>query len=113
MRRFEVPPRFHRSGFQDQDGAAKSARFLVKHVCDTLGLSDLADTDLLDVGCGTKFTEAFLNDGIAIQRYVGVDVYGEMIEFLREAVDDPRFEYFHLDVRNELYNPDAQPMTAN
>ena len=84
---------------------------MAQYVCATLGLRDLADTELLDVGCGTKFTEAFLNDGLAIKRYVGVDVYGEMVEFLQESADDPRFEYFHLDVRNELYNPDAPPMT--
>jgi SAM-dependent methyltransferase len=69
--------------------------------------------ELLDIGCGTKFSEAFLNDDIPIESYVGVDVYGEMIEFLQREVDDSRFEYFHLDVRNELYNPDAPPMKAD
>jgi SAM-dependent methyltransferase len=113
MTQLEIPERFDRSAHGSLERAAESARFLVRYVCETLGLADLGDTELLDVGCGTKFSEAFLNDGIPIGRYVGVDVYGEMIEFLQESVADPRFEYFHLDVRNELYNPDAQPMTAD
>ena len=74
-------------------------------MCDAIGLTDLSRTELLDVGCGTKFSEAFLNHDVPIKRYVGIDIYGEMIEFLQHEVDDPRFEYVHLDVRNELYHP--------
>ena len=110
MARLEIPTRFDRSAHGSLERAAESARFLIRYVCDTVGLTDLGATELLDVGCGTKFSEAFLNDGFPIKRYVGVDVYGEMIEFLRQEVSDPRFEYFHLDVRNELYNPDTPPM---
>jgi SAM-dependent methyltransferase len=95
------------------DRTDESARFLIRHVCDAIGVSDLSSTELLDVGCGTKFSEAFLNHEVPIKGYVGVDVYGEMIEFLQREVDDPRFEYVHFDVRNELYNPDAAPMTAS
>jgi Methyltransferase domain len=43
--------------------------------------------------------------------YVGVDVYADMIDFLKQNVADPRFGYHHIDVRNERYNPDACPMT--
>ncbi|MGH9227195.1 MAG: class I SAM-dependent methyltransferase [Acidimicrobiales bacterium] len=91
----------------------ESAVLLIRHVCDLLGLTDLSTTDVLDVGCGTRFTQAFLDHGLPIESYVGVDVDREMVELLRENVSDPRFEYHHIDVRNERYNPDAPPMTEH
>lgn len=111
MQTLEIPRKYNRSGYRNVERTTESALFLISYMCDLLGVSDLTDHDVLDVGCGTKFTEAFVNHQIAIKSYVGVDVYGEMIQFLRENVTDPRFEYFHINVRNELYNPDAPPMT--
>ena len=35
------------------------------------------------MGCGVKVTQAILNHDIPIRSYTGVDVYGEMIEFLQ------------------------------
>jgi SAM-dependent methyltransferase len=106
-----IPRKFNRSGYRNVDRTTESALFLIAHVCRLLGIDDLADNDVLDVGCGTKFTDAFINQDVAIKSYVGVDVYSEMIAFLHEKVTDPRFEYHHIDVKNELYNPDAPPMT--
>ncbi|HEY5171402.1 MAG TPA: class I SAM-dependent methyltransferase, partial [Acidimicrobiia bacterium] len=56
-------------------------------------------------------TQAFLNRGVPIKHYVGVDVSQSVIDFLRSNVSDPRFEFFHLDARNELYNPAGQPLS--
>jgi SAM-dependent methyltransferase len=111
----EIPPQFNRSAesLRDPTAAEASALFLIRYACGKLGFADLAEKEVLDVGCGTKFTHAFVNHGIPIRGYVGVDVYAEMIEFLRSNVTDPRFEYHHINVSNELYNPDAPPMTAN
>jgi SAM-dependent methyltransferase len=108
MATLDIPHRLNRAKHKS---SYEGAVFLIRHVCDMLGLPDLSDRDVLDVGCGTRFTQAFLNDALPVKTYVGVDVYGEMIEFLRTNVSDPRFEYHHVDVRNELYNPDAPPMT--
>lgn len=115
MADFEVPAEFQRSALalSEADATQESGVFLIRNACASIGVEDLADRDVLDVGCGTKFTQAFLNYRIPIRRYVGVDVYRSMIEFLRDNVRDPRFEYHHVDVRNELYNPDAPPMTED
>ena len=64
------------------------------------------------MGCGIKMTETLINEGLPIQRYVGIDVYGEMIDFLESNVEDPRFEYFHVPLHNELYNPTGERLTA-
>jgi SAM-dependent methyltransferase len=112
MATLDIPQRFNRGKHKRHDKAVDGAALLIRHVCDTLGLADLSDMEVLDVGCGTRFTQAILEHGLAVKRYVGVDVYREMIDFLRENVSDPRFEYHHVDVHNARYNPDAQPMTG-
>jgi len=106
-----IPPRLRRSAITDERATIMGAVALLEQLCDLVGVDDLSQCDMLDVGCGVKFTQAILNHDVPIKRYTGVDVYAEMIEFLRANVDDPRFEYHHVDVRNELYNPDAPPMT--
>ena len=111
MSRLEIPARFRRSAkgiVERTDERALPDRTRLSRARADRSLRNRASRRR----CGTKFTDAFLNDHLPIKRYVGVDVYGEMIEFLREAVDDPRFEYHHLHVRNALYNPDAPPMTT-
>lgn len=55
-----------------------------------LGVEHLGDIELLDMGCGTKLVEAILRHQLPIGRYVGIDVYREMIEFLQREVQDPR-----------------------
>jgi SAM-dependent methyltransferase len=93
-----------------RDVSVESAVYLINHLCEHLGLDDLGATELLDVGCGVKFTRAFLAERLPIKRYTGVDVDAEMIAFLRSNVDDPRLEYVHVDVHNDLYNPDGEPL---
>jgi SAM-dependent methyltransferase len=106
-----IPPRFRRSAVTDEAATVVGAVVLLDQLCGLVGVDDLSECDVLDVGCGVKFTQAILNHDLPIRSYTGVDVYREMIEFLRANVDDPRFEYHHVNVRNELYNPDAPPMT--
>jgi SAM-dependent methyltransferase len=106
-----VPLRFRRGARKlEEDESIDSAVWLIGHMCEHVGVDDLRDTEVLDFGCGVKFTQAFLNHSLPVKRYVGVDVYGEMIEFLRANVHDPRFEYHHIDAHNALYNPGGRPL---
>jgi SAM-dependent methyltransferase len=91
----------------DEDAEISSAVWLIRHMCAHLGLDDLGGSEVLDFGCGVKFTQALINHHLPIRRYVGIDVESEMIAFLQQHVTDARFEYHHLDARNELYNPDG------
>jgi SAM-dependent methyltransferase len=110
--RLFVPAKFER-GATHGDEAIASAIWLIEHMCEQLGFEDLADSEVLDFGCGVKFSQAIINESLPIKKYVGVDVYGEMIDFLRENVHDPRFEYFHIDAHNEMYNPDGDVLTED
>jgi hypothetical protein len=108
-----VPFELRRGARTDEDASVESAVWLIGHMCERLGLGDLGATNLLDFGCGVKFTQAFLGKSLPIRRYTGVDVYRDMIEFLRSHVEDPRFEYFHIDAHNELYNPTGERLTED
>ena len=94
----------------DQDEWMISAVALIDLLARSFGRTDLADTSVLDVGCGTRFTKAFLERGVPIGRYVGVDASTEVVDFLRVNVTDPRCEYHHIDARSDLYNPTGQPL---
>ena len=102
--------RFDRGAYRDPEASATSARWLLSHLARSVGRDDLGGTDVLDVGCGVKFTQAILNHDIPIGTYTGVDVHRPMIEVLQAEVTDPRFTYHHFPVRNALYHPDAEPM---
>ncbi len=102
-----VPPELERSHGGLRDGARvdASALALLDVLCTILGTTDLSGVRCLDVGCGVKFSRALVNRNLPIGRYFGVDVYAPVVEFLTEAVVDPRFAYAHFDVANERYNP--------
>jgi SAM-dependent methyltransferase len=111
--RLDVPRRFQRSLKKDEEFAILSARLMIPELARLCGHDDLGELSVLDVGCGVKFSQVLVNDGLPIGRYVGVDVYRPMIEFLRENVTDERFEFHHVDFRNERYNPEGIAMTAD
>lgn len=110
MAKLDVPRKLNRSAYLDQAEHRRSARVLLALVADAAGRDDLSAVDLLDVGCGTKFSEAIVNDDLPIRSYHGADVNRDVIEHLSAHNPDPRFSYHHVPVRNDLYNPDAPQM---
>jgi SAM-dependent methyltransferase len=106
-----VPAELRRNNVRDPVAVVDAAVELIDHMCRHIGVSDLGGLDVLDFGCGVRFSQAFLNRGVPIKHYVGVDVSHQVIDFLRSNVTDPRFEFFHLDAHNELYNPTGQPLS--
>lgn len=109
----DIPQRFIRSAITDEAATIAGAVVLLAELAEVTGRADLGHTEVLDVGCGVKFTQAILNHDLPLGRYTGVDVFGDMVEFLQANVVDPRFTYHHIDVGNELYNPGAPPFSAS
>jgi len=105
-----VPEEFNRNAksVQEQDTPAETGRRLIEYMCERIGIPDLAGRDLLDHGCGVRFSESFLNLDLPLGSYTGLDVHRALIEFLQEAVDDPRFTYRHVNVANRMYNRKGQ-----
>lgn len=111
-----VPKKFRRGILRrqaDADRQRAGARYLLDMMCRQFAIEDFGAATLLDMGCGSKFSEALLGDDLPIGRYVGVDVYKDMIDFLSENVEDDRFEYHHFNAHNEMYNPQGELMTAD
>jgi|APSaa5957512622_1039677.scaffolds.fasta_scaffold09357_3 2-polyprenyl-3-methyl-5-hydroxy-6-metoxy-1,4-benzoquinol methylase len=106
--RIEIPGEFNRNhGLIMEIGPEKTASTLINLVCDNLNLSGLSNMDVLDIGCGVRFTQAIINCGIPIKSYTGVDVHKGLIDYLSTNVLDSRLSYYHWNIHNELYNKDG------
>jgi SAM-dependent methyltransferase len=86
---------------------------LIKLMCRNFGLADFGNSEVLDMGCGSKLVQAILDRRLPLRRYTGVDVFPDLIDFLKQNVTDPRFNFQLLNTRNEMYNPGGKPLTAD
>lgn len=108
--RLEVPAILHRNSSKIAvDGIEETGRFLIELATLRLGLDSLQDTDVLDIGCGVRFTQVLVNQNKPVRSYTGVEVHRPIVDFLSSRVEatDPRFRYAHWDVFHSLYNQDA------
>lgn len=85
-------------------GQAAIVRERDEAIVELLISGDLAEYDLLDVGCGEGRTLAMLNDRGVIGRGVGVDLLAERVDRARRA--SPTLE-FHVADGTRLPFPDA------
>jgi SAM-dependent methyltransferase len=106
----EVPQALERTMIPDREEWAQSGVFAVELLCRTVGRPSLAGLDVLDVGCGTKVVKALIDNDLPIGTYTGIDAEPAVVQWLGQAVDDPRFEFEHLDAKNEMYNPGGLPL---
>ncbi|HEY3777025.1 MAG TPA: class I SAM-dependent methyltransferase [Rhizomicrobium sp.] len=99
------------AGRQDQRASVDSAVDMIHTIAREIGVPDLADTRILDIGCGVRFTQAFYGRDIPVKRYHGVELDPEMIGFLASNVKDRRFSYKHIAVYHEMYCRKGPPLT--
>jgi len=112
---FVVPPKFLRNApnVLELGPPADVGLTLVDYMCRRIGIDNLDGLDVLDFGCGTRFADTLMNRRVPLRSYTGIDVHGEMIEFLTREATDPRLSFHRFDARNPLYNPGGLPMTAD
>jgi SAM-dependent methyltransferase len=114
MKRLEIPPEYNRNAPDVvARGVEETGARLINMTMAKLGLSTLADKDILDGGCGTRFTLTLINREIPIRSYTGIDVAPHLIHYLNEHVDDPRFRFFHWPVHNAMYNAGVDATVRN
>jgi 2-polyprenyl-3-methyl-5-hydroxy-6-metoxy-1,4-benzoquinol methylase len=111
----DVPIQFRKGLlFRDQNASVASAVSMIGRIITELGVADLSDTAILDIGCGVKFTQAFYGRKIPVKRYHGVDVGFAMIKFLKDNVADERFSYKYIKVYNARYHRrGGEPLSAD
>ena len=83
---------------------ADTGLLLINYMCERIGIDSLADLDVLDFGCGVRFSQSIINRGVPVGTYTGVDVARNVIDFLASNVTDPRMSYIHVDTANPMYN---------
>ena len=111
--KLSVPGPLRRGGTKsDEWEYIDGGRDLLRYMTEALELDSLEEQRVLDMGCGTKFTQALLHYDIPIGEYVGIDVYREMIDFLRSSVKDPRFSFHQINTHNDMYNPDGEILSS-
>ena len=78
-----------------------------------LGIANFEDTDILDVGCGVRFTATFVNHRIPVKSYTGIELVPKLVEFLQSEVEakDDHFKFEYWDVHNARYNKMGKPMS--
>ena len=109
-----VPKELRRGNTRhNEQAAAAEGVELIKLMCRTFDIADFGNTTVLDMGCGSKLAQAILDRDLPLGRYVGVDVFPDLIDFLETNVSDPRFSFHVLNSHNEMYNPDGEPLSAN
>lgn len=108
-----VPERFNRNSIKVTSlmTPEESGIWLLERMRQQIGFDGYVDKKILDFGCGVRFSQAILNSGFAIGRYVGVDIFRPMIEFLQNSVQDRRFTYHFIDAHHALYNPGGATLT--
>jgi len=107
-----IPEELHRNAPDVHvHGPENTGSILMNLVVERLGLKDLSESDVLDVGCGVRFTQAIINREIPIKSYTGVDVHRPLIEYLQREVDDPRLSFSHWNAHNTRYNPTGEKIT--
>jgi SAM-dependent methyltransferase len=108
--RLEVPADLHRnSPTVAVDGYEETGLFLIELATRRLGLDTLADSEVLDVGCGVRFAQTIANRRLAVKRYTGVEVHRPIVEFMARNLEpfDARFRFVHWDVRHDLFNRES------
>jgi len=96
------------------DGVENTGESLFHALAERLGRVDLTGLDLLDLGCGVRFTQTLINRRLSFGSYTGVEVSQTLITWLKENVErfDRRFRFVHWEVQNAMYNPGAPSMDS-
>ncbi|MEU4656050.1 class I SAM-dependent methyltransferase [Streptomyces sp. NPDC023723] len=101
-----LPPRRHRR-FVGNGDFLEVGRRITAYMRDELGLGP--GHDVLDAGCGPGRIAVPLTDVLTEGSYLGFDIVPHAIEWCARTITPrhPRFRFAHVDIRQEIYNPDG------
>jgi SAM-dependent methyltransferase len=108
---FDIPRALRRGGkLNDVETSVQSTLAIIDLMYRKLKMPDFSQAHILDMGCGWRMAKTLLDLDIPVARYVGMDVFADMVEFLQASVTDPRFSFHALDSHNAMYNPQGTPL---
>lgn len=86
-------------------GIEETGKVLLDYLSDLTESDSLENKNILDIGCGLRFSQTIVNLNYKIGSYTGVDVNNEVITFLQKNTDTIDYlNYHHWNVYNDLYN---------
>lgn len=112
MTHIEIPRNFQRNAQKILElGVEETGSTLIQYTSDLLGYADLSEKDVLDIGCGVRFTQTIINRQIPIKSYTGIEINKALVTYLKNNVIDSRFSFYYWNIYNEAYNKDGKPLT--
>jgi SAM-dependent methyltransferase len=112
MTRIEIPSQFNRNSSNVLAlGVENTGSTLINCGNELLGCSDLSSKDVLDIGCGARFTQTIINLDLPIKSYTGIDIDEPLISYLSNNIQDSRFSFHYWHVYNEMYNKKGEKLT--
>lgn len=104
--RLPIPREFRRGRWKaDERRSIESAVTNLKAIAVLTERPDWSRLNVLDYGCGVKFTQALIQYAVDVQAYVGMDVFAPLVHCLAGNVLHPNFSFHTVPFRNEMYNP--------
>lgn len=94
----------------NQKGSIQTAITGLEFILEKTKSKKLEELNILDYGCGVKYTQAFIENDIYPKTYTGVDVDQNMISFLQKNVNRESFTYRKLPFHNDMYNENGIKM---
>lgn len=91
---------------------ADTGLMLINYMCARIGIDSLPGLDVLDFGCGVRFSQSIINRKVPIGTYTGLEVEKKIVDFLDENVTDPRLSYHYVDTLNRHYSRNGQKLAA-
>jgi SAM-dependent methyltransferase len=110
-----VPDRLQRNAPDIlEKGIEETGEVLLNLLARRISRDHLAGLDLLDIGCGVRFTQTLINRDLPFSSYTGIEVSRPIVDWLKENVEkyDDRFHFVHWNVRNSMYNKQAPEVDA-
>jgi SAM-dependent methyltransferase len=102
-----LPPRRYRRFIGNGD-FLKVGRQITAYMRDELGVGP--SHDVLDAGCGAGRIAVPLTQVLTEGAYLGFDIVPHAIEWCSRTITPrhPNFRFEHVDIRQEIYNPDGK-----
>lgn len=108
----QTPPEFNRNSANVLAvGLEKTGSTILNYGMELLGYADLSGKDILDIGCGTRFTQTIINHKMPVKSYTGIDIDQALTAYLQSAVTDQRFSFAYWPIYNQMYNPLGEKLT--
>ena len=107
-----IPLKFRRGSLRENE--AKSLDSAIKLLDWVSKEKSIQGARILDFGCGVKISQALFQLDSPQQLYFGLDVYEEMVQYLKDALSDyPNYAFESVNFWNEMYNQDGEVMTRD